>query len=183
MVGSLARQALGPTRQEGQDTSRPLRTGPDASKSPPGPLTSQDLLNGLAVFEPPGEVHLRSARRPAGRHLLVEIESDPEEGNPFCGLADFWLAALWRFLEDTHQNHLAFEGLAFQALAEGLSLGHFERLYADLRAHLILAPLRGVELRQAYRLLQGRLLSFAGVTHQGTFWSGFFQANYLDLDE
>lgn len=145
-------------------------------------MTNQNLMARLGVFEAPGEVNFRSARRPAGRHLLVEIETDPEEEPGFEELAEFWLVALWRFLEDSNQNHLAFEGLAFQAQAEPLSPTQFAQLYGGVRAHLILTPPQGaIDLRQAYRVLQGRLTSFAGVTRQGAFWSGFFQANvYLD---
>jgi hypothetical protein len=140
-------------------------------------LTTDELLERLSVFDASGGVHLRVVRRPASRHLLAEVEADLEDGTCFYGLADFWLAALWRFLEDSHQNQLAFEGLAFQALAEALSPSHFEQLYGDIQAHLILPPPQRIELGQAYRLLQGRLTSFAGTTRHGTLWAAFFQAN------
>jgi hypothetical protein len=142
-------------------------------------MTDQDLTERLAVFEPCELSGLKAARRPAGRHLLVEFEMDQDgEAN---SLADFWLASLWRFLDDSRQNTEAFEGLAFQALAERLSPRDFEVGYGPLRAQLTLPPANAVELKESYRLLNGRLRSFAGVTSQGRFWAGFFQADVYEL--
>jgi hypothetical protein len=124
---------------------------------------------------------VRGARRPAGLDLLLEFEL--KHGVKPRGLASFWLSTLWRFLEDSRQNPDAFEGLAFQAMAERLSAREFEEGYGPLRARLTLPPPYPIELRQAYRVLQGRVNSYAGITVDGELWAGFFQANVYEPAE
>lgn len=141
-------------------------------------MQDHDLLDQLAVFEASRSEDVRAARRPAGPDLVVEfgLKSDVEPQ----GLAAFWLASLWRFLEDAKQNTDAFEGLAFQAIAQRLSAELFEQCYSPIRARLTLPPPYPIELREAYRILSGRLTSFAGVTTDGEYWAGFYQANVYD---
>lgn len=145
-------------------------------------MRDQDLLYQLGVFDPDGTDDLRTVRRPAGEDLVLEFlpkESWSRDG----GLAVFWLATLWRFLEDCHQRTDAFEGLAFQAMAERLDARMFENLFERVRARLTLPPLQGVELREAYRVLNGRVTSFAGMTTDGEMWASFHQPQVFVLDE
>ena len=142
-------------------------------------MRDQDLLDQLEVFEPSVGEGVRAVRRPAGVNLLVEFEV--RSGCQHEDLASFWLASLWRFLEDSRANTDAFEGLAFQALAEPLNAHEFEAAYGPIRASLTLPPPFPVELRRSYRVLNGRLVSFAGVTTDGEMWAGFFQANVYEL--
>lgn len=142
-------------------------------------MRDQDLLDRLGVFEPSGAEGLRAARRPAGADLLVEFEV--KSGCQHDDLAAFWLASLWRFLEDSRANTDAFEGLAFQALAQPLNAAEFAEAYGPIRARLTLPPPYPIELRRAYRVLNGRLVSFAGLNSDGEMWAGFFQANVYEL--
>ena len=112
--------------------------------------------------------------------LVVEFEALPNRSKE-GGLAGFWLDALWRFLEDNRRSTEAFEGMAFQALAERLDALEFERLYGRVRERLTLRPPQGIELLEAYRVLNGRVSSFAGVTTDGEFWTGFYQADVFEL--
>lgn len=143
-------------------------------------MRDRDLLEQLDVFEAREDTELRAARRPAGVDLVVEFEALPSRSKE-GGLAGFWLAALWRFLEDSRRSTEAFEGLAFQALAERLDAAEFTHLYGRVRERLTLQPPRGVELLEAYRLLNGRVTSFAGVNTDGEFWTGFYQADVFEL--
>lgn len=142
-------------------------------------MTDQDLLDQLGVFEASRGEDVRAARRPAGADLLVEFEV--RTGCQHENLAGFWLASLWRFLEDSRANTDTFEGLAFQALAESMSASEFQEAYGRVRARLTLPPPYPIELRRAYRTLNGRLTSFAGVTTDGELWAGFYQANVFEL--
>lgn len=142
-------------------------------------MRDRDLLDQLGLFDPSAADGVRAARRPAGQDLLVEFEA--KSGCQHESLAAFWLACLWRFLEDSQANTDAFEGLAFQALAESLSAEEFREAYGPLRARLTLPPPFPIELRQAYRILRGRLTSLAGVTTDGELWAGFFQADVFEL--
>lgn len=142
-------------------------------------LQDDDLLDQLGAFEAREQDDLLAVRRPAGADLIVEFAPRSGRGTE-GGLAAFWLATLWRFLEDSRQNTDAFEGLAYQALAERLDAAQFSALYGPIRARLTLAPPHGVELREAYRVLQGRVTSFAGVTTDGEFWAGYHQANVYE---
>ena len=142
-------------------------------------MDDAELLYELAVFEIGEDAGLRAARRPAGPDLLVEY--GVEESRRPKSLAAFWLASLWRFLEDSKQNPDAFEGLAFQAVAQSLSAAEFGASYGLLRARLTLPPPYPIELEEAYRTLHGRITSFVGVTTDGEFWAGFFQANVFEL--
>ncbi|MGE0493899.1 MAG: hypothetical protein AB7S38_32120 [Vulcanimicrobiota bacterium] len=143
-------------------------------------MRDQDLLEQLDIFEAQDDAELRAARRPAGPDLVVEFEAMPTRSKD-GGLAAFWLATLWRFLEDTRRSTEAFEGLAFQALAERLDAVEFGRLYGRVRQRLTLQPPQGVELLEAYRVLNGRVTSFAGVNTDGEFWTGFYQADVFEL--
>lgn len=142
-------------------------------------MQDSDLLEQLGLFEPSGAESLRAVRRPAGADLVVEYEL--KSGEEVSGLPAFWLACLWRFLEDSQQKTDAFEGLAFQALAERLDAREFSHQYGAVRSRLTLPPPYPIELREAYRTLNGRLVSFAGITTEGEHWSGFFQADLFEL--
>ncbi|MCA9796379.1 MAG: hypothetical protein KC910_31445 [Candidatus Eremiobacteraeota bacterium] len=143
-------------------------------------MRDRDLLEQLDIFEVRDDPELRAARRPAGADLVVEFEALPNRSKE-GGLAGFWLDALWRFLEDNRRSTEAFEGMAFQALAERLDALEFERLYGRVRERLTLRPPQGIELLEAYRVLNGRVSSFAGVTTDGEFWTGFYQADVFEL--
>ncbi len=146
-----------------------------------GWVRDEDLLYNLGLFDPEGTENLRAVRRPAGEDLVVEFVPKAawsREG----ALAAFWLATLWRFLEDSHQNTLAFEGLAYQAVAERLDAKMFEGLFEQVRSRLTLPPPYGVELREAFRVLNGRVTSFVGTTTDGEMWASFFQAGVFQLD-
>jgi hypothetical protein len=142
-------------------------------------MQHRDLLGQLGLFDSSGAEALRAVRRPAGVDLVVEYEL--KSGEEVSGLPAFWLACLWRFLEDSQQKTDAFEGLAFQALAERLDAHDFERDYAAVRSRLTLPPPYPIELREAYRTLNGRLVSFTGITTDGEYWSGFYQADVFEL--
>lgn len=138
-------------------------------------MHDRDLLSQLEIFEPVTDSSLRAIRRPAGADLIVEYELTPAGSVHYQDLAPFWLATLWRFLEDSRQNTDAFEGLAYQAIAEKLTAVQFGTLYGAVRARLTLPPPYRVELREAYRILNGRVTSFAGTTTDGEFWAGYHQ--------
>ena len=142
-------------------------------------MNDHDLQEQLGLFDPSGSESVRSVRRPAGAHLLVEFQ--PKAGIVPRSLAGFWLACLWRLLEDSQQNTEAFEGLAFQALAQRLTSEDFERLYGEVRSHLTLPPPYPLELSSAYRVLDGRLVSFVGLTCEGSAWAGFFQKHVFEV--
>lgn len=143
-------------------------------------MTDAQLLEQLGAFDPSWADGVRAVRRPAGADLLVEMA--PRAGHASGCLASFWLGALWRFLEDSRQNTEAFEGLAYQALAEALGPSDFQRRYEALRARLSLPPREPVELSVAYRVLQGRIQSFAGWDRDGDPWCAFFEAEVFALD-
>lgn len=141
-------------------------------------MTSDDLWYGLERFEARDDDGLRVARRPAKADLVVEVfpDTDAQLSTKYLSLAAFWLAALWRFLQDNQRNVLAFEGLAFQAVAHRLSLADFVARYDEIRSCLTLSPPLDLELRESYAVLQGRLTSLTGVTTDGEFWACFYQA-------
>jgi hypothetical protein len=147
------------------------------------PMDDSELLYHLGVFEVRDDEGLRAARRPAGPDLIVEVTARQGHKVRYATLEGFWLAALWRFLEDSKQNPLAFEGLAFQASAQPLTIEEFNLAYEPIRERLTLPPPYRIELRKAFRVLHGRITSFAGVTRDGEFWAGFYQANVYEMLE
>lgn len=142
-------------------------------------MTDQDLLEQLGLFDPASAEEVRAVRRPAGPHLLIEFQ--PKVGLIPLSLAGFWLGCLWRFLEDSQQSSVAFEGLAFQSLPLPLTAEQFREQYGAVRSHLTLPPPYPLQMRSAYRLLSGRLNAFAGIDIDGTAWAGFFQTHVFEV--
>lgn len=139
----------------------------------------EQLLLLLEDFKPRQEEPVRSARRPAGQRMLVESWTSPGGTESFVSLLDFWTRALYRFLEDTGSDVRWFEGLAYQALFQELTPQRFFEEYRELQHRLTLLPPETVGLLQAFRVLDGRVISYMGLTAEGDFWAGTFGPCYF----
>lgn len=146
-------------------------------------MTTDQLWLELERFEAKEEDGLRISRRPAGQDLIIEVYAKISSQS-YPNLAAFWLASLWRFLEENHRSPQAFEGLGFQAQAQMLSRFEFTSRYQEIQKLLTLPPAHRLELKEAYLVLQGRLTSLAGFTIDDEPWALFFQAGvFTPVDE
>lgn len=133
----------------------------------------------LEEYKPREDEPLRAARRPAGKHLLIERWTTPGGKSEYSSLLDFWLSTLRHFLEDTGSDIRWFEGLAYQSVLVELEPGEFQTEYKALQQRLILPPPETVFLTRAYRSLNGKVISYLGQTEDGDFWSGTFGPCYF----
>lgn len=133
----------------------------------------------LEEYKPKEDEPLRTARRPAGKQLLIERWTLPGGRSTYRSQVDFWLSTLHHFLEDTGSDIRWFEGLAYQSVFVELEPMEFQAEYRELQQRLILPPLETVFLTKAYRALQGKVVSYLGQTEDGDWWSGTFGPCYF----
>ena len=136
-------------------------------------LLDQHLLELLEDFHPMKDNPSRSVRRPAGELVLIEASSPPAAQSEFRGLTHFWMEAIHRFLDQSGSDVRWFEGLAYQSVFTKLTPTAFHQEYRALQQkHLTLPPPETVELTLAYRVLQGRVISYLGITLDEEYWAG-----------
>lgn len=136
-------------------------------------MLDDHLLELLEDYRPLQDNPSRSVRRPAGKLVLIETFAAPEAQKQFRGLTHFWLEAVYEFLQNSGSDVRWFEGLAYQSVFEELTPSEFHRQYRGLQQDkLTLPPPETVELGMSYRVLQGRLVSYLGVTVDDEYWSG-----------
>lgn len=134
----------------------------------------EQLLELIEDFKLREEEPIRTARRPAGEQVLIETWTLPEGKSEYASLLDFWLSSLYGFLEDSGSDVRWFEGLAYQSRFVRLECEEFRTEYRALQQRLTLPPLETVFLTTAYRVLDGRLISYMGVNEDGDFWSATY---------
>ena len=143
-------------------------------------LLDQQIIELIEEFHVKEDILIRSARRPAGSKILIETRTYEDGNSGFLGLADFWLHGLHHFLEDTGSDPKWLEGLAYQSLFKELSAGEFLRSFGEINERLTLPAPTVVELRIAYRVLDARVVSYCGETHDGYYWCGTFGPHYFE---
>lgn len=137
------------------------------------PTLDTHLLDLLEDFHPLEDSPIRCARRPAGKRVMTETTTLPGGETQFRGLAHFWMESLYGFLRDSGSDVRWFEGLAYQSDFMELTPAEFHNEYRALQQReLTLPPQETVELSKAFRVLQGRLFSYTGVTIDGEYWAG-----------
>lgn len=134
----------------------------------------EQLLELIEDFKPQEDLPIRRARRPAGEQILIETWTRPDGKEAFKSLLDFWLASLHEFLDDSGSDIRWFEGLAYQSRFVRLESREFRQEYRALQDRLTLPPPETIFLIEAYRVLDGRLISYMGVTEDQDFWSATF---------
>jgi hypothetical protein len=122
---------------------------------------------------------VRTARRPAGSRILIERWTLPDGESCYSSILDFWLSSLYGFLQDSGSDTRWFEGLAYQSKFEQLLGDSFRSEYWLLQQRLTLPPPETITLETAYRVLNGRLLSYLGTTPDGAYWAGTFGPGYF----
>lgn len=136
------------------------------------------LLELLEHFKARTQEPVVSARRPAGERVLIETWTRPHGKSTYTCLMDFWVHALFRFLEDSGSDRQWFEGLAYQSKFVDLTPKDFHGEYRELQQELILPPPETIWLNKAYRVLNGRIVSYMGLTEENEFWTGTFGPCY-----
>lgn len=145
------------------------------------PLDSH-LIELLEDYRPMTDRPLRSVRRPAGDHVLVECFALPEGRDRFLSLAHFWIESLDSFLNDSGSNAEWLEGLAYQSRFQALEPGEFFVEYRALQQNrLTLPPPETTRLSTAYRTLQGRLFGYCGITEDKEMWSAVFGPTHCNV--
>ena len=137
------------------------------------------LLPSLEDFKPKESQPVRSARRPAGDHILIETRTTEPALGPYTSMVDFWLHALHGFLQDSGSKVEWFEGLAYQAQFRSLEPAQFSQAYQQVAEQLILPPPNLPEISEAHLLLNGRVKSFMGVDEDGLYWAATFGPCYF----
>lgn len=142
-------------------------------------MFNQQILELLEEFKPRDEEPVRSARRPAGESLLIETQTYDSGTSFYLGLADFWLHALSRFQQDSGSDELWLRGLAYQSDFSERDADQFLKEYSAIQQRLTLPPPEIIELQKAYRVLQGRVISYCGITSDGEYWAGTYGPGYF----
>lgn len=137
-------------------------------------ICEAELLELIEDYRVRQDEPVRMARRPAGKGVLIERWTLPGGDAEYRSLLDFWLSSLYSFLKDSGSDARWFEGLAYQSRFVALTPGEFRREYRELQQKLILPPPETIELESAYRVLDGRVISFMGVTWERQYWTGTF---------
>lgn len=137
------------------------------------------LLPSLEAFKVKESEPIRSARRPAGDHILIETRTIEPKLEPYTSLVDFWLHALFGFLEDSGSTIEWFEGLAYQAQFRNLPPQAFKEHYQQVTDRLILPPPVLPEISEAHLLLNGRVKSFMGFDEDGLCWAATYGPCYF----
>jgi len=140
----------------------------------------QQLIELIEDYQPREDEPVRCARRPAGTDVLVERWTLPDGKPSYDSLLDFWLSSLYGFLADSGSDSRWFEGLAYQSRFVELTPGEFRSEFRALQQRLTLPPPETIFLRKAYRVLDGRLISYMGVTEDLDYWSGTFGPGHYE---
>ena len=143
-------------------------------------MHNHQLLELLEDFRPRDVESIRRARRPARGKMLLEITTYDKGRQDYISLTDFWLHAVRHFITDSGSKEEFFEGVAYQANFESLSAAEFEGEFRKVQDELTLPPPGIVELQNAYRVLRGRVVGYAGITTDGEYWSGTFGPSFHD---
>ena len=144
-------------------------------------VSPQSMPLSFSMLALPPHTGREGLRSPLTHHLLVFPEyimierwTLPGGESSYRSLLDFWLASLHGFLLDSGSDARWFEGLAYQSKFEKLSSDAFRHEYRELQQNLTLPPPETISLRTAYRVLDGRIVSYMGVTPENDYWSGTY---------